>query len=115
MSAAPLLPPGFAALAPFVADWALPTTNERLFVRASKPLAETRAFYDAMVDHADAAMTEIDRYPLDAMPEDVARLACLVLALAQASVAIEIHGAPRAPGTPWPNSIRLATGAYPLG
>lgn len=109
------LPSGFEALEPFVPRWARDTTEERLAIRAEAAMDDIKAFYDTMLDHADAAMTEIDRHPLDALPPETGRLARLVLALAQAAVAIELHGSPRAPGTPWPNSIRLRQGAFPYG
>jgi hypothetical protein len=109
------LPAGFETLEPFVTRWALPTTGERIVARASASMDDIRAFYEAMLAKADAAMTHIDTFPLDAMPPETERLAALVLALAQAAIAVEIHDAPRAPGTPWPNSIRLVLGAFPLG
>lgn len=109
------LPAGFEAMEPFVARWALNTTSARLNVRAQSSYEEIRAFYDAMVPHTEAAIELIDRHKLDALPPDVEKLACLVLALAQTAMAIEIHDAAVAPGTSWPAKLQLMQGAVPLG
>jgi hypothetical protein len=109
------LPPGFEALEPFVLHWAIGTTEGRLRARAEASMDEIRAFYDAMVPLADAAMNHVDAYGLADLSPERTCLATLVLSLAQAAVAVEIHGAPRAPGTPYPNSLRVLRGAPPLG
>ena len=110
-----LLPPGFASLEPFVAYWARETTVDRLAARNEASMEEIRAFYDAMVENAEAAFAHIEAIGIEALPEDAARLARLLLALAQAAMAVEIHRAPRAPGTPWPYDIALERSAQPFG
>lgn len=110
-----ILPAGFEALQPFVYKWAGDTSLERMTTRAEAEYGEIRGFYDVMVERAEEAIAFIDQYPLKEMPEEVENLAKLVLALCQAAVAIEMHGQPRAPGTPYPNSIRLTRGMSPLG
>ena len=109
------LPPGFEALEPVVSYWAVATTEGRLRARAEASMDEIRAFYDAMLPLADAAMNHVDAYGLADLSPERTCLAALVLSLAQAAVAVEIHGAPRAPGTPYPNSLRVLRGAPPLG
>ncbi len=109
------LPPGFEALEVFVPRWAMATTEGRLRARAEASMDEIRAFYDAMLPLADAAMNHVDAYGLADLSPERTCLAALVLSLAQAAVAVEIHGAPRAPGTPYPNSLRVLRGAPPLG
>lgn len=109
------LPLAFAELEPFVAIWGHETTQARLNARCSQSMPEIRAFYDRMVERAEEAMAYVDQFPLNQLPEDASRLMSLVLALAQAHVAIEIHGQPRAPGTPWPNTMRIAQGLPVLG
>ncbi len=109
------LPRGFEALEPFVAQWCCDTSEKRMQVRCEADMGEIRSFYNSMLEHADEAFDLIERYPLGDMPEDVARLAKLLLGLAQASVAVEIHGQPRAPDTPYPNSIRLVRSTSPFG
>lgn len=110
-----LLPAGFAALEPFAATWGADSTNERMHARATSSMAEIRAFYETALQHAEAAMAHCEQFPLDTMPDDAARLYRIVLGLVQAAVAVELHGQPRAPGTPWPNSIRIERGVEPFG
>lgn len=110
-----LLPPAFAELEPFVAHWARETTEARRTARCSLEMDDIRAFYDAMVPRAEEALVHLEGRPLDALAGEDRRLLALVLALAQAHVAVEIHKAPRAPGTPWPNSIRIKSGLPVLG
>lgn len=110
-----LLPPGFEDLVPFVDYWAGETTQERIHARATASMETIRAFYDAMTERAEAALQYVEQFPLNQMPEDAARLYRLVLALGQAHVAVEIHGQPRAPGTPYPTGIRILRGPAPFG
>ena len=42
------LPPGFEALEPFVADWALPGSLARMEKRRTSSIEDIRAFYDAI-------------------------------------------------------------------
>ena len=79
-----VLPAGFEALTPFVDYWARPTT-----------------------------MALLDATPLHAHTPPLAKLAQLVLSLAQAAVAVEMHGQPLSPNTPWPHSVRVPAGAAP--
>jgi len=110
-----VLPAGFEELLPYVDKWGQDTTNERIKARSESSMEEILAFYNTMVARADEAMSYIDKYPIDDLPEDVGRLSKLVLALAQAAMAVEVHGQPRGPGSPWPNKISLARGATPFG
>jgi hypothetical protein len=109
------LPDGFESLEPFVARWARDSFAERLHARCESDMDEIRAFYDAMLPLAPAAIARIDREPLASLSETTAVLARLVLALAQAAIAVEMHGAPRAPGTPYPNQLRVETALFPFG
>jgi hypothetical protein len=105
-----LLPPGFEDMTRFVAVWAQKTSEERMHARCTASMADIQMFYDAMTDRAEAALSHIETFPIDALQDDSARLFCLVLALAQAHVAIEIHGAVCAPKTPYPHGIRIVRG-----
>lgn len=109
------LPTGFAELESFVAKWAGETTAERMQTRCQSDMADIQAFYDAMILRANEAITLIDTHPIDALPADVGTLCRLVLALAQASIAVEMHGQPNAPDAPYPNSIKLMRGTAPFG
>lgn len=115
MSVRTTLPPGFAELEPFVDQWAGPTVNARMYARCSADMASIRRFYDVATARGAEALEYCAQFPLDAMPDDAALLFRLILGLGQASIAVELHGQPRAPGTPWPNSITLQRGPSPFG
>lgn len=115
MSVRTTLPAGFAELEPFVEYWAGPTVNDRMKARAGADMASIRRFYEVAVARGAEALEYCGRFPLDAMPDDAALLFRLMLGLGQAAIAVEIHGAPRAPNTPWPNSITLQRGPSPFG
>lgn len=110
-----LLPKGFDDLEPYVEKWAKDTTEERMAVRAESSMEEIREFYDIILERADEAMTLIDEYPLDDLPEDVARLCKLVLALGPCAMAVEVIGQPRVPRTPYPHGVELTRGTPPFG
>lgn len=102
-----LLPPGFEDLEPFVAAWDGADFNARRAHRGGIDMAEIRRFYDAVVPRAAAALDLIDSHPYREMPDDVARLYRLILALSHASMAIEVHGAARAPYAPYPDQLTV--------
>jgi hypothetical protein len=110
-----LLPPGFESLSPFVDRWAKRTTEERLAARSTASMREIELFYDAMLSRASDAIEYLERLSLHQMPEDAARLFSLLLSLCQASMAVEVHRAPRAPNSPFPHGISVVLGASPLG
>jgi hypothetical protein len=109
-----LLPAGFEDLEPLVDYWAGADGQTRWDRRARAEMADIKAFYDQMVPRADAALAHLQPFPLDAMPEPEARLFRLVLSLAQAAMAVELHGQPRAPHSPYPHGIRLVEGPRPF-
>ncbi|WP_220136923.1 hypothetical protein [Streptomyces himalayensis] len=69
-TAAATLPEAFRDLEPYVADWALPTRQERYDMRLSKPFEELVEFYDAIAPRAEEAIAYLDTLDLNAMPED---------------------------------------------
>lgn len=105
--AAPLLPPGFEDLERFVATWDHPDFNSRRACRGGLSMEDIRDFYESIRQRADAALTLVEQHPFEQMPDEVARLYRLVLALAHASMATEIHGAPRAPYAPYPDQLTV--------
>ena len=109
------LPARFSELQRFTGLWAAETTNARIAARSSSDMLAIRAFYDAAVPRLAEALAYCAQFPLLEMPAEAANLYRLMLGLAQATIAVEIHGQPRAPGTPWPNSIVLEQGAVPFG
>jgi len=84
------LPPQFAALAPFVAEWALATEAERLARLTRTPIAELKAFYDAMFPRAEEMKRYLAAFKLDAMPEDAATLLDLLLTFIETAHPIEL-------------------------
>lgn len=85
------LPPQFRALEPFVADWALSTEAERLGKLMRTPLAELRAFYDAIYSRADEIRAYLDGFALDAMPPDAQTLFDMLLTFVETAHPIELN------------------------
>lgn len=86
------LPPGHAALEPFVASWALPTLAARARRRDESSAAERQALYDAMKDRAPAILAQLDARPFDQLDEAERRLLALLLSYAHVALAIEVRG-----------------------
>ena len=102
-----LLPPAFAALEPFVAEWALPTTAERAERRGGSSAEARKAFYVAMNPLAAAAITALDAKPLSDLDAEENRLMNMLLAFAHVSLAVEIQGDAEAKHTPWRNRMTI--------
>jgi hypothetical protein len=102
-----VLPAGFEELEPFLDQWGLKGTQERHAHRESASMEDIRRFYDAMLAKAPAAIAFLDGKPFDSLTDDEQRLMNLLLALGHVSVAVEVHGQPRAPHTPYPHRVRL--------
>lgn len=109
------LPKGFQSLEPFVAYWVRESNDERRAARSTADMEDIREFYDAIVARASEAITYLEQFPLDAMPDDATRLFKLLLAMNHAAIAVEMHGAPRAHDSPWPAPVRIAKGPWPHG
>jgi hypothetical protein len=109
------LPAGFEEFEQFVDHWDVPTSNERWHRRAGTSFDEIQRFYDAMTPRMEEATAYVEQYPLYAMPDDVACLFRLLLALMQASMAVELHRAARVPHSPFPHSLKIDTGLQPYG
>lgn len=115
MTEARKLPATFAELEPFAPVWAKPTVDERLAARGTSTMEEITAFYDAMIVRADEVLSYLDQFALYDMPEDAACLMQLLLALVQASVAVEIQKQPLPPRTSFPFHVSMVSGAEPFG
>ena len=87
----PRLPDGFAALEPFVDDWALAGSAARAARRDDSGEAERAAFYAAAAGLLEPALALLDAKPLDALDEKERRLLDLMLTLAHVSIAVEIQ------------------------
>ena len=97
--AATMLPPGFADLEPFVADWCLDGEPERYAKRLASTMDEIQAFYDAIFPRAEDAIRHLEQFPLDALPDDAHRLLKLLYSLIVISFAVEIWRQPKIPDT----------------
>jgi|SRR5262245_400763 len=91
------LPSGFADLEPYVDTWCLATERERYARRLASPIGEMKAFYGAMFGRVEAALAYCDRFPLDELPDDAARLLHLVHSFVMVSFPVEVWGRPRIP------------------
>jgi hypothetical protein len=107
MRNATALPAGFEDIEQFVDQWCLPGTQERHAHRETALMENMRQFYDAMLAKAPAAIAFLDGKPFDSLTGDEQRLMRLLLALGHVAVAVEVHGQPRAPHTPYPHRVRL--------
>jgi hypothetical protein len=85
-----LLPAAFAELEPFAARWCLATEPERWAQRLASTMDELHAFYDACFPRAEEAIRYCDRFRLDDLPDDAARLLELLHSLALVSYAVEV-------------------------
>ncbi len=110
-----LLPPGFGELEGFVAYWAGETNDIRWDRRSRAAMAEIRRFYDAMLPRGEDAMKYLEKFPLAEMPDDATRLFRLLLSLAHASMAVEMHRQPRAKFSPFPHGMHIGRGPWPQG
>ena len=63
-----------------------------------------------MLQRADAALALLQPYDPEKLTGPMARLYQLVLALAHAAMAVEVHGAHRGKYSPYPQTIRVAEG-----
>ena len=91
----PLLPPEFAELEPYAEQWCLPTETERFERRMASDMDEMGAFYAAFTPRIEEAIEFCDKYPLDELPDDVARLLQLIHSLVMVSMAVEIFHQPK--------------------
>jgi len=92
----PSLPTEFADLEPY-ADWALQGEGARYDKRLASTMDELQAFYDAAFPRMEAAMSYLDQYSLDALPDDAKHLLWLYCALITASFPVEVWRQPRVP------------------
>jgi len=90
------LPAEFADLELF-ADWAIPTERARYAKRLSSTMDELQAFYDAAFPRMEDAISYLEQFSMDALPEDATHLLWLYCALMTASFPVEVWRQPRVP------------------
>ena len=94
-----MLPTEFSDLEPFVRDWCLDSEPERYAKRLASSMDELQTFYDAIFPRAEQAIAYLEKFPLDALPEDAHRLLKLLYSLILVSFAVEIWRQPYIPDT----------------
>ncbi|HEU4363394.1 MAG TPA: hypothetical protein VFR27_18075 [Mycobacterium sp.] len=90
------LPAEFADLEPYTA-WDLATESERYARRLASSMPEMQEFYDAAFPRLEEAITYLDKFPLDDMPDDARALMHLMQSLVMVSFPIEVWKQPRVP------------------
>jgi hypothetical protein len=85
------LPSQFRELEAF-RGWALETERERSIKRHSSSMAETRAFYDAILARLDEILKLLADYSLADAPPEVRLLFLMTLSLAEVAPAVENFG-----------------------
>ncbi|WP_317928941.1 hypothetical protein [Halioxenophilus sp. WMMB6] len=91
MSSANLLPEGFESLSPFVEQWAIDRSCDRLQARLNSSYEEREVFFEAGKGLAEPALALLGQKPSKEYSEQEARLMNLVLTLAHIAQAVEIQ------------------------
>ena len=90
------LPAEFVDLEAFD-DWCLELERERYAKRLASSMDEMQAFYDAAFPRLEDAIAHLDRYDLDALPDDAKHLLWLSYSLINVSFPVEMWRQPRVP------------------
>jgi len=88
-----LLPEQFQGLEKWI-DWSLETEDERSDRRQASTMEDIKAFYDAMLARMEEVLPYLEKFSLDALPDDASRLFYLTLSLAEVAPAVEQFGQP---------------------
>ena len=89
MSTRTLLPEGFAALEPFVVQWALPGSAARAALRGSSTPQDRAAFYEVASGELVRALDYLDAKGLSGLDDADQRLLDLMLSLGHVALAVE--------------------------
>lgn len=87
-----LLPEGYEALEPFVADWALGGSQARCDARSRSTPEARQAFFDAASPLLASGLDYLDRKILRDLDAREQRLLDLFLSLAHVGMAVDVHG-----------------------
>ena len=107
MTDTPMLPPGFDALEPFVAQWAIAGASARAAQRSASSPEEREAFFAVAAPLLDSALGYLDRRRLSAFTHAERRLMDLMLSLAHVALAVEIQGPDEAVSARWRDRMRI--------
>jgi hypothetical protein len=94
-----MLPAEFSDLERYAATWCLASEAERFAQRLVVPMDEMQAFYDAVTARAEDAMSYLDTFPLDDMPDDAVNLLHLLYSMVMVSFPVECWGQGQVPDT----------------
>ena len=92
-----MLPDAFADLEPFAATWCLRTEGERYDRRLASTMDEMQTFYDAAFPRLEDALSYLDQFALDSLPEDATHLLWLCYSIVQVSFPVEVWRQPWVP------------------
>jgi hypothetical protein len=87
-----LLPPGFAALEPYIEHWIGRNAAERADLRGARPTAERDAFHAALTPLLQPGLALLDTKALANLDEAEQRLLGLLLSFVHVSLAVDIQG-----------------------
>jgi hypothetical protein len=92
----PVLPSEFADLEPF-SGWAIATERARYAKRLSSTMDELQEFYDAVFARLDAAVSYLEQFDVNGLPDDAKHLLWLFCSLVTVSFPVEVWHQPRVP------------------
>lgn len=95
MEDALILPAGFEALKPYVAEWVLPDAVARMARRQGSTIENIRSFYNAILPLGEKALDYLRGFPLGKLPPEGERLLKLMLSLAEVAPAVEWYNDPK--------------------
>lgn len=105
------LPAGFEALEPFVADWAIEGSANRMQKRLDTSMEHMKSFYETAHPLAEPALALLDQKPLDQLDAPEQNLMNMILSLAHVSLAVEIQGPDEPHHAKWARFIRITQSA----
>jgi len=85
-----VLPKEFQELGPYV-DWSLATEGERIRKRETTSMKDIKEFYTHMFKNLERAITYLNQYPYDEMPEEAQNLYNLTLSLVEVCNLVEMY------------------------
>lgn len=92
-----LLPAEFGDLERFAEKWVLETEKARNAFRVRQSMQDLEDYYQTVFPRMDALCDYIDKFSLDAMPPDAARLLRLGQMLMEVVPAVEVYRQPDVP------------------
>ena len=75
--------PDFSKLSPFIAEWGLPHSAERVARRAGGSMKEIRDFHEAMLPRLEEVINYLNNFPVSEIPTDDMALAYAALAMCE--------------------------------